>query len=173
MTPTTPSTIAEIFHRHALAEKARGKDGGPDRHGEFDRHHLTERNQGERVEPADLRPVVNKVASDMLQRPRRLHGSETAIDVDQRVEHEEGDARAQLHDLEHVQFARGLASRHHQDQHQSKPARHPYCGPWFGRCSVHRREWPGHAAPARRKVGKGGRYRRPLPDLQRANMPMQ
>src|ERR1700692_913150 len=31
-------------YRHALAEKARSKNGSPDRHGEFDRPHPTERN---------------------------------------------------------------------------------------------------------------------------------
>jgi len=48
-----------------------------------------------------------------------------AVQADQRVEQEEADDRAHLHDLKHVQFARRLAAGDRHDQHQGKPARHP------------------------------------------------
>ena len=55
--------------RHALAEKTRGQDRGPDRHGEFDRYHLAERDQRQREEPAELGGVMGQVAHDMERQP--------------------------------------------------------------------------------------------------------
>ncbi len=108
--------------RHALAKKTRGQDRGPDRHGELDRHHLGDRNQREREEPAELCGIVNEIAPDMLQRPRRLHRREAAVGADQRIQNEEAEDRAHLHDLKHVQLVRRFAARDRHDQHQGQPA---------------------------------------------------
>ena len=115
----------DLAERHALAEKAGGQDRGPDRHREFDRDHLAQRNQRQREEPADLRGIVNEVAPDMLQRPRRSHRREPALAADQGIQDQQADHRARLHDLKHVQFAQRFAAGDRHDQHQGKPARHP------------------------------------------------
>ena len=151
---------ANLPDRHALAEKARGQDRGPDRHGEFDRHHLAQRNQRQREEPAELRGIVNEIAPDMLQRPRRLHRRESAVEADQRVQHEEAEDRAHLHDLKHVQFARGLAAGDRHDQHQAQASPPSTARPLVWKVFGPSAGVPG--MPRRAEgVGRAGRYRRP------------
>src|SRR6202012_389329 len=50
----------DLPDRHALAEKTRGQDRGPDRHGEFDRHYLADRNQRQREETAELGAIMHE-----------------------------------------------------------------------------------------------------------------
>jgi hypothetical protein len=52
---------------HALAEEADRQDRDPDRHGELDRHHLRDRDQGERRQPAALRGVVRRRCAPSCQ----------------------------------------------------------------------------------------------------------
>ena len=99
-------------------------------------------------------------------RPRGLHGAKAAVGADQRIQHQEAEDRAHLHELEHVHLAHRLAAGHRDDQHQGEPAGHPQRGQGFGRGAVHVRE-------QNREDYGAGRYRRAGSDLQRANMPTQ
>ena len=50
---------ADLPERHAFAQKHRRENGGPDRHGELDRHHLADRDQRQRIEPSELRAEMH------------------------------------------------------------------------------------------------------------------
>jgi hypothetical protein len=47
----------------------------------------------QREEPAEPGGVMDQIASDMLQRPRRLHRRKSAVEVDQRIQHQEAENR--------------------------------------------------------------------------------
>jgi hypothetical protein len=117
--------------RHPLAEKARGQDGRPDRHGEFERHHLCERNQRQRIEPAELGGIVQQAAAGMHTQPGRAQRRKAAGEADQGIQHHEPERRSDFHDLEDVEFACRLAAGDGDHQHQAEPARHPQRGPRF------------------------------------------
>ena len=78
-TPTMPERDGgDLPDRHAFAEKHRGENGGPDRHGEFDRHHLADRDQRQRIEPAELRAEMDRVARNVQRQTLRLHHGKAA-----------------------------------------------------------------------------------------------
>jgi hypothetical protein len=137
MTDDPEQDRRRLRRRHAFAEKHRRQDRGPDRHGEFDRHDLADRDQRQREKPAELRTVMNEVAGGMLWKPRGLHHRKSAFSPDQRIEQQQSERRARFHQLKYIQFAHRLAPRNGQDQHQREPAGHPQGGQWFGLCAVH------------------------------------
>ena len=101
----------ELPERDAFAEKHRGQDRGPDRHGEFDRHHLADRDQRQRKEPAELRAEMDGVARDVLRQALRLHdGQNRRRARSAEYSRQESDARADQHQLEHVELAHRLAA---------------------------------------------------------------
>src|SRR6185437_3386566 len=64
--------------RHAFAKETRGQDRGPDRHGELDRHHLADRDQRQREEPAKLliaKPPLRWISGYRKQKPITLRSS--------------------------------------------------------------------------------------------------
>ncbi len=121
-----------------LAEEQRGKNRRPNRHGEFDRHHLRHRNQCQRQEPEILRDIMHRIAADMLQRPRRGHSAKAAIHAHQGIEQADPDQRAHLGHLEYAEFTGALAAGHQQEQHQCKPTGHPQGGLEVGLLNVKR-----------------------------------
>jgi len=96
MTPIRPSATAEYLpDRHAFAEKTRGQDGGPDWHREFDRDDLSQWDQGQREEPAELRRIVNEIAaSHAVTAATSFSGREASGTADQRVQHHQGEDRS-------------------------------------------------------------------------------
>jgi hypothetical protein len=79
----------DLPRRHALGEKARCEQRRPDWHGELDCHHLADRDQRQREEPAELRNIVHQIAPDVLRQARRPEHFEAAGPIDERRKQQE------------------------------------------------------------------------------------
>jgi hypothetical protein len=103
------------------------------------RHHLADRDQRQRIEPAELGAEMDGVARDVLRQAPRPHGGQAAGAIDQWGKQQEADAAADQHHLEHVELMQRLAAGDRDHQHQGEPAGHPQRGHRFGGGAFHRR----------------------------------
>jgi hypothetical protein len=129
------------FHDHQDAEKARrdgrqfdageflsqehrGDQGTPDRHGEFDRDDLGQRDEKERRKPGILRAVMDDIADDVEAEIAEAQ-AEIALMEDDRYQDRHGNEASKDHNDKDRNVMSEFATGDGEGERIEKPSRHP------------------------------------------------